>query len=87
MDSDQGSQYCSAVYQKLLCKHQLICNLSKKGDCYDKAAMESWNTSYRLKRLMKQQVFEYIEVYYNRKQLHSNLGYRSPEAYELNFVA
>jgi transposase InsO family protein len=36
---------------------------------------------------MKQQVFEYIEVYYNRKQLHSNLGYRSPEAYELNFVA
>ncbi len=36
---------------------------------------------------MKQQVFEYIEVYYNRKQLNSNLGYRSPEAYELNFVA
>jgi transposase InsO family protein len=42
-----GSQYCSAVYQKLFDEHQLICGMSKKGDCYDNAAMESW--SHRLK--------------------------------------
>jgi len=45
--SDRGSQYCSATYQKLLNRHQLTCSMSKKGDCYDNAAMESWN--HRLK--------------------------------------
>jgi transposase InsO family protein len=95
--SDRGSQYYSAVYQKLLSKHQLICSMSKKGDCYDNAAMESWNHSLKVEAIhgerfltrhqAKQQVFEYIEVYYNRKRLHSKLGYMSPEAYELKFVA
>jgi len=46
--SDRGSQYCSAAYQKLLSKHQLICSMSKKGDCYDNAAMESWNHSLKV---------------------------------------
>jgi transposase InsO family protein len=41
VDSDRGSQYCSAAYQKLFTQHQLISNMSKKGDCYDNAAMES----------------------------------------------
>lgn len=95
--SDRGSQYCSAAYQKLLKKHQLVCSMSKKGDCYDNAAMESWNHSLKVEavhgeRFMtraeaKQQVFDYIEVYYNRKRLHSKLGYLSPEAFELKNVA
>ncbi|WP_152976321.1 IS3 family transposase [Methyloglobulus morosus] len=95
--SDRGSQYCSAVYQKLFRKHQLICSMSKKGDCYDNAAMESWNHSFKVEAVhgecfkarseAKFQVFEYIEVYYNRKRLHSKLGYLSPEAFEAKKVA
>jgi putative transposase len=95
--SDRGSQYCSAAYQKLLRKHKLICSMSKKGDCYDNAAMESWSHSLKVEAIhgerfltrqsAKQHVFEYIQVYYNRKRLHSKLGYMSPEAYELKFVA
>jgi transposase InsO family protein len=46
--SDRGSQYCSAAYQKLFTKHQLVCSMSKKGDCYDNAAMESWNHSFKV---------------------------------------
>ena len=95
--SDRGSQYCSAACQKLLRKHQLICSMSKKGDCYDNAAMESWNHSFKVEAVhgerfqtrsdAKYQVFEYIEVYYNRKRLHSKLGYISPEAFEAKKVA
>jgi transposase InsO family protein len=90
--SGRGSQYCSAAYQKLFHKHQLVCSMSKKGDCYDNAAMESWNHSFKVEAVhgerfktrseAKHQVFEYIEVYYNRKRLHSKLGYLSPEAFE-----
>jgi transposase InsO family protein len=49
--SDRGSQYCSAVYQKLFDEHQLICSMSKKGDCYDNAAMESWNHSLKVEAI------------------------------------
>ena len=72
--SDRGSQYCSAVYQKLPNKHQLACSMGKKGDCYDNTAMESWNHSFKVEAVhgerfiirseAKHQVFEYIEVYY-----------------------
>lgn len=95
--SDRGSQYCSAAYQKLFTQHQLIGSMSKKGDCYDNAAMESWNHSFKVEAVhgerfltrsdAKYQVFEYIEVYYNRKRLHSKLGYLSPEAFEVKKVA
>jgi putative transposase len=95
--SDRGSQYCSVAYQKLFQQHQLICSMSKKGDCYDNAAMESWNHSFKVEAVhgerfltrseAKYQVFEYIEVYYNRKRLHSKLGYVSPEAFEAKKVA
>jgi putative transposase len=90
--SDRGSQYCSVAYQKLFRKHQLIGGMSKKGDCYDNAAMASWNQSFKVEAVhgewfqtrsdAKYQVFEYFEVYYNRKRLHSKLGYMSPEAFE-----
>ena len=95
--SDRGSQYCSAAYQELFSKYQLICSMSKKGDCFDNAAMESWNHNFKVEAVhgerfkarpeAKYQVFEYIEVHYNRKQLHSKLGYLSPEAFEAKKVA
>ncbi len=95
--SDRGSQYCSAVYQKLFRKHRLVCSMGKKGDCYDNAAMESWNHSFKVEAAhggrfkarsdAKRQVLEYIEVYYNRKRLHSKLGYISPDAFESKKVA
>ena len=95
--SDRGSQYCSADYQRLLRKHRLLCSMSKKGDCYDNAAMESWNHSLKVEAIhgerfatreaAKAQVFEYIEVYYNRKRLHSTLGYLSPETFEARQAA
>ena len=47
--SDRGVQYCSHDYQKMLIGNNLICSMSKKGDCYDNAAMESWNHSLKLR--------------------------------------
>jgi len=95
--SDRGSQYCSHDYQKLMRDHGLICSMSKKGDCYDNAAMESWNHSLKVEAIhgekmptrehTKGLVFEYIDVYYNRKRLHSKLGYLSPEAFEAKKTA
>ena len=95
--SDRGSQYCSAAYQKLFTEHQLIGSMSKKVDCYNNAAMESQNHSFKVEAIhgerfltrsdAKYQVFDYIEVYYNRKRLHSKLSYVSPETFEAKKVA
>lgn len=97
LHSDRGSQYCSRAYQKLFVAHGLICSMSKRGDCFDNAAMESWNHSFKVeaihgeklttRALTKNLVFEYIEVYYNRKRLHSTIGYESPESFEIKMVA
>ncbi len=90
--SDRGSQYCSGDYQNLLKQHRLICSMSKRGDCFDNAAMESWNHSFKVEAIhgekfktrnqAKNHVFDYIEVYYNRTRLHSKLGYLSPVNFE-----
>ena len=95
--SDRGSQYCSHDYQRLIRSHYLICSMSKKGDCYDNAAMESWNHSLKVeavhgerfatRALAKEHLFDYIEAYYNRQRLHSTIGYLSPEAFEAKKVA
>lgn len=95
--SDRGSQYCSAAYRQLLKDNDLICSMSKRGDCYDNAAMESWNHSFKVEAVhgekfktraeAKNHMFDYIEVYYNRKRLHSRLGYLSPAAFEEKMVA
>ncbi len=71
--------------------------MSAKGNCYDNAAMESWNHTFKVEAIhgerlptreqAKSHVFEYIEVDYNRNRLHSTLGYLSPEEFELSLVA
>ena len=95
--SDRGSQYCSGVYQKLLKKHELICSMSAKGNCYDNACAESFFHSLKVeairgerfstREIMRQTVFEYIEVDYNRTRRHSANGFISPEAFEAQKVA
>lgn len=90
--SDRGSQYCSQQYQALLSAHGVLCSMSKKGDCYDNAAMESFFHSLKVERVhhrryetreqAKQDVFEYIEVFYNQKRRHSTLNYKSPMQFE-----
>lgn len=95
--SDRGSQYCSHEYQKLLAENGFICSMSKRGDCYDNASMESWNHSFKVEAIhgekfltraqAKNHVFEYIDIYYNRKRLHSRLGYQSPLYFEAQKVA
>jgi transposase InsO family protein len=91
------AQNCAHDYRRLLRANGLIASMSKKGDCYDNAAMESWNHSLKVEAIhgerfstrqdAKKPVFEYIEIYYNRKRLHSSLGYLSPEAFEQRHVA
>ena len=90
--SDRGVQYASEAYQRLLAANQCIGSMSAKGDCYDNAAMESfWGTlkteevyqkRYATRDEARMAIFVYIGVFYNRKRLHSSLGYKSPEAFE-----
>jgi putative transposase len=95
--SDRGSQYCSAAYQTLIRKHGLLCSMSAKGCCYDNACAESFfhtlkvevthGERFATREGMRQTVFEYIEVDYNRTRRHSANGYISPEAFEAQRVA
>ena len=90
--SDRGTQYACDEYQRLLASQRFACSMSRTGNCYDNAVMESfWGTLktelvYRQKYATREQarrsIFEYIEVFYNRVRLHSSLGYVSPEAFE-----
>lgn len=92
MHTDRGSQYCSREHRDLLDANRLVASMSAKGNCYDNAAMESWNHSLKVEAIhgerlatrkqAKDLVFEYIEVDYNRNRLHSTLGYISPEQFE-----
>jgi transposase InsO family protein len=90
--SDRGVQYASEDYQRLLESSGMQISMSGKGDCWDNAAMESfWSTlktelvnheHYATHEQARASIFEYIEVFYNRKRLHSSLGYVSPETFE-----
>lgn len=92
MHTDRGSQYCSREHRALLDQNGLVASMSAKGNCYDNAAMESWNHSLKVEAIhgerfatrakAREQVFDYIEVDYNRERLHSTLGYVSPEQFE-----
>jgi transposase InsO family protein len=95
--SDRGSQYCANSYQQLLKIHQLRFSMSRKRDCYDNALMENWNHSFKVEAIhgeqfktreqAKQHIFDYIEVYYNRKRIHSALGYQTPEQFEQSYLS
>lgn len=90
--SDRGVQYASDAYQQLLEANQMEVSMSGPGECWDNACIESfWSTlktelvhheHYATRDAARQSIFEYIEVFYNRKRMHSSLGYKSPEAFE-----
>ncbi len=90
--SDRGSQYCSNDYQKMLKVYGFICSMSRKGNCWDNAIAESFFHSikteliyterYTTRKIAKQSIFQYIEVYYNRVRRHSALGSIAPEIFE-----
>jgi putative transposase len=89
--SDQGSQYTSTAYQQRLSQLKAQVSMSRVGNCYDNAAMESFigtlkteclTGQFKTRALARTAIFEYIEVWYNRQRLHSSLGYLSPEEFE-----
>jgi putative transposase len=86
--SDRGSQYASDSYRRLLAEHDIICSMSRPGDCYDNAVIESFFGTYKQEWAhhlrwsglgeARASTHEYIEIFYNRQRLHSALGYRTP---------
>jgi len=92
LHSDQGAQYASMSYQELLSDLGVICSMSRKGNCWDNAPMESFFHSlktewvgfedYKTRSEARASLFNYIELFYNRKRRHSALKYRSPVAFE-----
>jgi len=95
--SDRGSQYASREFRQILARHQVLSSMSAKGNCYDNAAMESFwatlksemriNKPFRTKEEARLAIFDYIEVFYNRRRMHSATGDLSPLDYELKLVA
>lgn len=92
--SDRGSQYASADYRRALADAGLIASMSRKGNCWDNAVAESffstlkWELNHRrpfeTRSDARRAIFEYIEVFYNRRRRHSSLGYLSPMQFESN---
>lgn len=93
--SDQGSQYTGDRFRGLLKASQIECSMSRKGNCHDNAVVESFFKSlkseipehrkFKTREEARKELFEYVEVFYNRKRLHSTLNYQSPEAFEQSF--
>jgi transposase InsO family protein len=91
--SDRSVQYASKEYRSVLDQYGLVASMSRKGNCYDNAAMESfWSTlkhelifrkNFATRDEAKAAIFDYIEGFYNKTRLHSALGYKSPLDYEL----
>ena len=92
LHSDRGSQYCSDQYQKYISFYQLTCSMSRKGNCWDNAVAESffhtlkselvYCSHFKNEEEAKSKIMWYIEVYYNRKRMHSSLDYLTPEQFE-----
>ena len=90
--SDRGVQYASGHYQTLLRKHGITCSMSRQGNCWDNAPMESFfatlkkelvhHERYATRAAARQSLFEYMEMFYNRVRRHSSLGYQSPLQFE-----
>lgn len=92
--SDRGSQYASKSYRNFMKNKNVIPSMSRRGNCYDNAYVESWFSSLKKEWIYRNQyssesqlralVFEYIETWYNKKRKHSSLGYQSPVKYKSN---
>jgi putative transposase len=90
--SDRGSQYASDDFQKLLREYGMTCSMSRKGNCWDNAVVESFNATIKTELIhrivwktredVRAAIYNYIETWYNAKRLHSTLGYRSPVEFE-----
>ena len=90
--SDQGIQYASESFRKLLKENGFIQSMSRRGNCYDNAVTESFfhtlktelinRIKYKTREEARRSIFEYIEIFYNRKRLHSAIGYKTPVEFE-----
>jgi putative transposase len=93
--SDRGSQYCALEYQGLLKQFKMKASMSRRGNCYDNAPMESFwgilknelihHRSYSSREEAKQEITEYIEIFYNRQRRQQRLGHLSPAAFENDY--
>ncbi|RUT39235.1 hypothetical protein EJP82_26425 [Paenibacillus anaericanus] len=93
--SDRGAQYASTEYRELLKSYNMISSMSRKGNCYDNACIESFHSilkkelvycrRFRTKQQAKDELFRYIEFFYNRKRIHGALGYLSPIRFATQF--
>jgi len=95
--SDRGSQYASKEVRDLLAAHGIIQSMSRKGNCYDNAVMESffhtlkteliYFENFQTREEAKMKIFDYIEIYYNRQRIHSSIDYFTPVEYENNLIS
>jgi transposase InsO family protein len=93
--SDRGSPYASEDYQDVLDERGITCSMSRRGNCYDNAAMESWNSTLKSElgedfdsvADAQAKLFDYIEVFYNQLRMHSSLDYVSPAEFERNAMS
>ncbi len=93
--SDRGSQYASVDYRNQLKEYKIQASMSRKGNCYDNACIESFHsilkkeliycTKFQTKQQAYDEIYRYIEFFYNRKRIHSSIGYLSPVRYEQLF--
>ena len=95
--SDRGSQYASDEYRDRLAAYEMTGSMSRKGNCYDNACIESFHSTlkkelvyqkkFRTRKIAKDELYTYIELYYNRIRPHSTLGYKSPHRFEQMYLA
>jgi putative transposase len=93
----ESTQYACTAYQTVLRQHRVVCSMSRRGDCWDNAVVESFFASLKVERLherkyatleqLRDDVADYVERFYNRQRRHSTLGYLSHAIYELCHAA
>lgn len=95
--SDRGCQYTSVDYRRALAQHGVVVSMSRRGNCWDNAVAESFFATlkvelvhrrrWRSRAELRIEIFDYLETFYNRRRLHSSLGYRTPAAVEAEYEA
>jgi putative transposase len=93
--SDRGSQYASHDYPDKLREYEMVGSMSRKGNCFDNACMESFHSiikrelvyleTFKTREQAIRRIFEYIEVGYSRERIHSSIGFRTPDEYERSY--